>query len=344
MEELRTIPTRLKAMVGEARAAVNGDRARQLHRDLDEVQAMAVELGNDLGRGSALFLSSDLGLREHVVLPAPVRDRLVVDPSPYLGPLQAIYDHFHRYAAVVVARRGASVYRFHMGELQSWEEIAADEPIRKDNYGGFAGYAEQRVRSHADEVAKRLFRTVAERVTDLHRTGAFDLLVVGGSRVSTASLIAELPRNVVAALAGTFSVDVHTATPSEIRDHCREVAAAYDHESDLAAVADLVDTALGGGRAALGTDAVRKAVNRGAVDRLLVAVDASEPGVVCPECGAVDLAPEWCELCGTQTRPIADLVDGIAERARATGASVRYILGDSPLADHGVGATLRFRV
>lgn len=345
IDALRSIPARLKTLLTEVRVAAEADQGpggRALLRDLAEVQSMASELGSDLGRGTALFVSGDRELREHVVLPIPVRDRIVIDPAPYLGPLQAMLDHFHRYAAAVVDRRGASVYRFHMGELQSWEEIAADEPIRKDNYGGFSGYSEQHVRAHAEEVAKRLYRTVAERITDLYRTGAFDLLAVGGNTSNTTLLIDEIPADVASALAGTFALDPHTATPAEIRDLCRAVAADHDRRTDERVVMEVMDLAHAGGRAALGIDPVLTAVNRGAIARLLVATDVSEPGMACDACGALDRKADECEMCGAPTRPIADLVDGVAERARATGASVRYVLGESPLTDHGVGALLRY--
>jgi hypothetical protein len=347
LDELRSMPARLKTLLGEVRAAAEADHGsvgKALLHDLAEVQSMASELGDDLGRGTALFVSGHHGLREHIVLPIPVRDRIVIDPAPYVGPLQAMLDHFHHYAAAVVDRRGASLYRFHMGELQSWEEIAADEPIRKDNYGGFAGYSEQHVRAHAEEVAKRLYRTVAERIADLYRTGAFDLLAIGGNPTNTASLVGEIPGDVTEVLAGTFTLDTHTATPSEVRDHCRAIAAEYDRRADERDVAGLLDVALAGGRAAVGLDPVLVAVNRGAIARLLVAADVSEPGVACVACGALDRKADQCELCGGAMRPIADIVDGVAERARATGAAVRYVLGDSPLNEYAVGAVLRYVV
>ena len=343
LDELRTIPTRLKALVGEARGALYGDD-RALRRDLDELQAMGSELGGDLGRGTALVVSGELGLREHVVLPAPVRDRLVIDATPYLGPMEAILDQFHQYAAAVVDRRGANLYRFHLGELQAWEELAADEPIRKDNYGGFAGYAERRVRAHADAVARRLFQTVAERIADLARTGAFDLLVVGGTPQNTTALVGELPPDVAALLAGTFTLDPNTATPSDVRDRCREVAAAHDATLDAELVEQILGLTAAGGRGAAGIDDVLQAANLGAVDRLLVDATGTQPGVACSACGAVARSGERCGLCGSATRAAADLVDAIAERVRATGGGVRYVLADTPLADHVVAAALRYPI
>jgi hypothetical protein len=43
-------------------------------------------------------------------------------------------------------------------------------------------------------------------------------------------------------------------------------------------------------------------------------------------------------------RPVPDLVDALAESARADGGSVRYLMADSSLSDHGVGAIVRFPV
>ncbi len=347
VDELRSMATRLKALMADVRHAVeSGDlepeRRRQLLRDLEEAQSMSSELSADLGRGSALFVGGPAHLREHLTLPAAVRDRVVIDAAPYLRPLDAMLDHFHHYAAAVVNRRTVALYRFYMGELESWEEIPADEPVRKDNYGGFAGYAEHRVRGHAEEVTKRLYRSAAERVADLHRTGGFDLLAIGGNPSNTASFIAELPSQVRPTVAGTFVLDPHTATPADVRDFCRSVAAEYDQRVDEELIGRVADLAAAGGRGAIGLDAVMYAAEHGAVEMLLVAASGTEPGVGCPACGWLAREGDTCASCGSRTRSVADLVDALADRTRATGGGVRHILGETPLADEVVAALLRF--
>jgi peptide subunit release factor 1 (eRF1) len=347
-DQLRSITTRLKALVNPLRERLDSsdvaeDEARILQRDLDEALAMASRIGVDLGRGAAIFLSSGAGLSEHLSLPMRVRDRAVIDVSPYLGPLEAMLDRFHRYCAIVIDRRVASVYRFHLGVLESWEEFAEEE-VRKDNFGGFEGFAERRVRGHAETVARRLYRAAAARLAELWRDDAFDLLVVGGSQANVDALVGELAPDLLPRLAGTFVVDPRTTTPVEIRDRCREVAAAYDRRLDEEHVAQLLEVAGSRSRGVLGLDRAIDAANQKAIDLLLV--DASEvvPGVQCTECGWLARSGDDCAACGMATRSVPDLYDAIAEQARADGGSVRYLIGDTPLSEIEIGAIVRFAV
>ncbi len=347
-DQLRSITTRLKALVNPLREQLDSgevpeDEVRILHRDLDEALGMASRVGVDLGRGAAIFLSSGAGLREHLSLPARVRDRAIVDVSPYLGPLEAMLSRFHRYCAVVIDRRVASVYRFHMGVLESWE-VLAEEEVRKDNFGGFEGFAERRVRAHAKTVARRLFRSAAARLAELWRDGAFDLLAVGGSQANIDALVGELAPDLLPRMAGTFVVDPRAATPTEIRDRCREVAATYDRRLDEEHVAELLNAAGSRARGVLGLNRVLDAANQKAIDLLLVDAAETVAGVQCTECGWLARSGERCAACGMATRPVPDLFDAVAEQARADGGSVRYLLAETALAEMEVGATVRFGV
>jgi len=345
-DQLRSITTRLKALthpLREGPAGPTGETAGSLRQDLEAVVAMADRVSADQGRGAALFVCSSAGLAEHVSLPAPVRDRAVVDTTPYLGPLEAMLAHFRRYCAVVVDRRTASIYRFHMGALESWEEMGVEE-IRKDNYGGFAGSLERRVRAHARTVARRLFRGVAARVSELYRAGEYDLLAVGGLPANVSGLVAELPAELKSCLAGTFTVDPRTATPLGIQDQCRVLAEEHDREADLRLVEELLEAAGARGRGVLGLDRVLDAANQQAIDLLLLDAGETIPGVACPACRWLARAGETCPSCGAPTRWVADLYDAAAEVARTRGGSVRYVLAETPLRHFEAGATTRHPV
>jgi peptide subunit release factor 1 (eRF1) len=346
LDELRSIAPRLKSLVHPLREAAGewgGEAGRGLRHDLERVVALADRVAADLGRGAALFVCSAAGMEEHISLPAPVRDRAIVDANPYLGPLEAMLAHFRRYCAVVVDRRRASIYRFYMGGLEAWEEMA-EEAVRKRNFAGFAGYAEHRARGRAGEVARRHFRRVAARLAELARAGEFDLLAVGGNQGNVAGLVAELPPDLAALLAGTFVIDTRAATAADIRDRCE--ALAQDHEAGLdeQLVADLMDAAGGRGRGALGLDRVLEAANQHAIELLLLDAGDVVPGVACPSCGWLARSGAVCPGCGTSTRRVADLYDAAAEAARAGGGRVRYVLADTPLAHFEAGAVVRFPV
>lgn len=348
LDELRSISARLKSMLRPLRELaeteeLGPEESRGLRADLDEAVGMAEKLGGDLGRGVAFFLCRGAGLAERLSLPERVRDRAVVDPDPYLGPLEAMLDHFPRYCSVVADRRTASIYRFYMGELEAWEQIGEEE-VRKENFGGFSGYEERGARGHAEAVAQRLFRTVASRVAELLRDDAFDLLAVGGNQANIDAFLAELPADVAVRLAGTFVVDPRTTRPPDVLERCREVAAEHDRRLDEAEVQSLMDAAGAGGKAVVGLDRVLDAANQRAIDRLFVSATESTPGVRCTLCGWLAHSGSLCPACGEATIAVADLVDAVAEAARGDGGSVRYVLADTPLRPAQVGALVRFPV
>jgi len=340
LDQLRTIGTRVKALVQPLRDESTGKRLRT---DLDRVVALAERAGGDLGRGMALFVGSEAGLEEHVSLPTVVRERAIIDTRPYLGPLEAMLAQFRRFCAVVVDRRTASIYRFYMGELETWEQIGEEE-VRKDNYGGFAGYDEQRTRGHAEAVAQRLFRSVTARLADLYRGGGFELLIVGGQQSNVAGLVGELPPDLEEALAGTFIIDPGTSGPADIRTRCRALVGEFEQQIDEDMVTALLDSAGAGGRAAVGFDHCLRAANQRGIDTLLLDVLDLTAGARCPECGLLDDEPGACAACGSEKRVVPDLADALAEVTRGDGGTVRYLTADTKLAPHRVGAMLRFPV
>jgi peptide subunit release factor 1 (eRF1) len=344
--QLRSTATRLKALLHpyrELAEASDGERGRSLRKDFDAVVAMADRVSLDQGRGAALFVCCAVGLEEHITLPVPVPDRAVVDNAPYLGPLEAVLEQSPRYCAVVIGRRIASIYRFHMGSLESWEEIAEEE-VRKHNYGGFLGYSERRSQAHADAVAQRLCRAVAGRLLQLQRAQEFDLLAVGGSQGNIEGLLDELPGELHSVLEGTFVIDVRQASAAEIAGHCGKLALDYARRVDDAMVTDLMEAAGARGRGVLGLDRVMDASNQRAIDRLLVGAVPAVPGVACVGCGWLARSGETCISCGAATRPVADLYEAVGEMARAEGGSVHYLLAGTGLGDAGIGALVRFGV
>jgi len=345
-ESLRTVPARMKdllAGVEEASEALPRSHRLSLREDAAILEHDIGRFGADLGHGVAIFRSNGAGIDQQFVLPGPVRDRAVIDAGPYLRPLEAMVEHYPHYCVAVVERRFASIFRFSMDELETWEEMR-DEEIRKSNYGGFAGYEEQRVRARADEVVSRHYRVVAGRLTELKRLdGGFDLLILGGPAPHVEGTIEALPPDVAPLVAGTFTLDPGTMTPATVRDHARRVAATWEAREEQRLITDLLDTASSGGRAVLGFDEVCPVVNQRAVDILYVQAGDTTPGTVCTGCGRVsrDVEPV-CRVCGEPTLPVPDVIDRLSELVRAAGGRVRHILHPGPLSEFEIGAQLRY--
>ena len=343
---LRALPTRLKdllAPLADPTADLSRDQRMSLRGDVDSLFDLSTRISQDLGRGVAVFKCSAIGLDEYLSLPGPVRDRAVVDTTPYIRPLDAMLEHYRRFAVVVIERRRASIFRYSMDHLEAWEELSEEE-IRKANWGGFAGYEERRVRSRADEVAGRHYRDVAARLYGLWREVGFDLLALGGPQEHVEGLQVALHADLKARLAGTFTIDPGTMTPALVLEQTTEVAEEYERRQALDAVGRLLDMAQAGGTAVVGIEETVAPVNRKAVDLLYVQGTGTVAGSACTKCGALATngAAPLCPRCGGETRAVPDLLDAMAESVRSSGGKVQHVLTDTPLRDFQVGAALRY--
>jgi peptide subunit release factor 1 (eRF1) len=306
--------------------------------------AMTDRIASDLGRGVAIFRSSSDGLDEYVSLPTSMRDRAVVGVRPYLGPLDSLLERLKPYAVVVVERGRATFFRSELGRIVPWGAIE-DESLRKANYGGFAGYEERRTRAHAEELAQRHYRETAERLRVQLDAGAYELLAIGGPAEHVDGLVGELAPGVAERLVGTFAIDPHTMTPANVTPHYERLAAEHDRAHETEIVVSLIERHGEGRPAALGLAEVLAAVNQRAVERLIVRGGVAVSGARCGECGwlATDEA-SGCPACGGEMVAVVDLFDEVAVLVRGSGGRIEHVLGDTPLAEHDIGATLRFSV
>jgi peptide chain release factor subunit 1 len=84
--------------------------------DLDRIQRALT--GRVPGAAVAVFACSGRGLFEQVVLPRSVRDRIVVDGSPWVRPLHALLDEYPRCGVVVVHGARRRAWELAAGELR----------------------------------------------------------------------------------------------------------------------------------------------------------------------------------------------------------------------------------
>lgn len=314
-----------------------------LRDDMEDALDAVRLMGEAEGRSVALFRSRRANISETLWLPGPVRDRAVVAEAPYVRPLEAMLEHYRRFAVVVIERRGSQVFRFSMDRVVEWEETS-DEEIRKANWGGFAGYEERRVRARADEVAARHYRDVSAGLYRLWRQGhGFDLLIVGGSSEHVGALLRTLHPDLSARVAGTFTVDPGTMTHSVILRHSRLIAEDHEAAQQQRLVERVLGMAAAGGAAVVGLDEVIGAANHRAIDVLVVQGERSSAGSRCTSCGWLSSTlPDLCAVCGGEFAKASDMLDAISVAVRSAGGRVHNILTDTPLRSSEVAAFLRY--
>jgi peptide subunit release factor 1 (eRF1) len=294
----------------EARLSLRGDVERIVEAVTEEhLRPHAV----------AFFSCSGRGLFEVVELPRPVRDSLVVDATPWVRPLVAVLDEYHRCRVVVVDRAHARFWDLYQDEIVERGKLR-DRALRKPDYA--YGMREVATRNKAELLAKRHYRAVAQRLAeDLHRR-EFDIVAVGGHEHEIPELLDHLPREVRDRVAGTFQV--------------------HPREEEERLVAEALEKHAAGGLAAVGLDDCLWAGATAAVDLLLVHDEVMRPGVVCADDGWMATAGDRCPICGNPLRRTPDVIDELVQAVIDEGGSVEHVVAETRLRDHLSAATLRF--
>jgi peptide subunit release factor 1 (eRF1) len=347
--ELRGVESGLHSILKPARELAASqdlahDQRESLRHDLDRVLDVAGRARELQGHGVAVFACNQADLYEEIVLPRRVRDRAVVDVTPYLRPLLAVLDESRRYCVVVVDREQAWIYEFHMGELEDASRVRG-RALRKPDYaGGWQGYKEHTVHDKAQQLARQHYRDTAGRVDEMMRRTGAELLVVGGHEETVAEFRHFLPHQLQPRIAGTFVVDPGTMSPGQVRERADEVVNAYERDEEKQLVDETLERMAAGGLGAAGLEWCLMATNEHAVQLLLVHDDEQAPGQACDNCGWLGLEGEECPVCGQRTRKAADVIDEMSATVVDTSGRVEHVYADTPLAQLVVAAFLRFPV
>ena len=296
------------------------------------------------GRGLAVFACHGADLFERVVLPRPVRERVVIDATPYLRPLLAVLDECHRYCVVVVEREHSWIYEFFMGSLEEAKKVHGRALRAPNHAGGWQGWKEDRTHHKAALLARRHYRETAARVDEVMRRTAAELLIVGGHQETVAEFLPFLPHPIRTRVAGTFTVDPATMSPGQVRERADEIAAAHERREEERLVTETLELVAAGGFAAAGLEWCLMAANEQAVQLLLVHGDEQAPGRVSDRCGWLGLDEDECPVCGEPTRKTVDVIDEMATAVLDTDGRIEHVYADTPLDRHVVAAQLRFPV
>jgi peptide subunit release factor 1 (eRF1) len=329
----------LDRMVRPVRERSHHDASPSVWADLKRIDEF-VKGGVDRSRirGLALFSCSAHGFWEVVELAVPVRDRLVINHTPYVRELEAVVAQHERFVVLLADRQRARLFLLHQGELLEKQE-QLDLLPRHDDDGGQLG--KDQVAGHTAAAAQRHLRRAASAAFNLQQEQGFDHLVLAGPEEITAELERELHAYLRGRIAGRIHLDVH-AGHDEIRQAAEDVEAAVERARE-AALVDRLRQGLHSGSGAAGVDAVLEALVARRVDTLLVSEGFEAPGWRCPGCAWVGTRGRKCPVCDSAMDQVGDVVEEAVEEALAQACRVAVCRGNADLDVMGrVGALLRY--
>ncbi len=320
--------------LGEDRS-LGHDARLSLRRDV-ELVAGAIANATITPRTLAFFCCSAAGLFEVVSLPRAVRDRIVVDATPWIRPMLAVVGDCRRCCAVLVDRRAARAWELYLGQMR---EAGLGEQLRAPSANASNG---RRDSHRAEELEKRHFRQVAEALERLQRLNRYDVLTVGGHHSELPRFLGHLPDDLRERVAGTLSIDDDAVAPATVREHAEAVLDRYELDRQRRSVAEVLATEASGGPAASGLQACLWAGSIAAVADLYVRDGAIEPGVVCDESHWFALRGETCPICGRRTRQTPDVLDELVEAVIDEGGAVHHVRAETEIDEKLLASSLRF--
>ena len=274
-----------------------------------------------LGHTVALFACARIGLFETIPLPRSPSEQAVIADRPHIRPLLAAVQRNPAFRAALVDTKHAWILHISDDGIEMVAERTGTG-VRSPGFGGWYGLEAHRVQQRVMELSKQHFRdTISLLEHQEDRTGW--PLVLGGQDNEISQFAGMLPQAVRRTVAGSFTVDLQTATPGRVRELARPVIANWTERTEARLVQETLDQPPNV-TACTDLDGCLTASRVRAIAKLILPDDVLVPGFACSACGALaSRAGECdCEDPGECCRPVTDLLDELANRTLDDGGKV----------------------
>lgn len=312
--------------------------------DLDKVLALAQELCSDRPRAKAVFAYGKANFwREFDLPPHLLQSQLFISQRFHLKPLAALFGAQPKLCVVLLDRQKARLFALRVDDLAELDSLFHRLPrrVRGDKHGGGdPGHGE---RNAADEALLH-YKQVAARLKDQAEAGTWEKLIVGCHESNWPDFEPHLHNYVKERLLGRFSIDVASATGKQIRQRALQIFYQGLDRRRHELVHEAVSQARGHRRGVTGLRRVLRALELGEVQTLLMGENYTGQAVECTKCAHLDShIVRYCSICGSATRPIDDVSEGIIPLAIRRDVELLYV-NDPELDSAGnIAALLRFR-
>lgn len=306
----------------------------------------AVTQPPNTGRSHVLFASLSEPWFLQFESPLQVKTRMVLDDGPFIHPLLELLDNGRPAGVVVVSSGGAQLLHWHLGSLDTIEELTLEYTQAPHERAGQIGggppgqfhtpVREQRQRREQTRM-NRFVHDVAASVDKNSAGRGWQRILVSAGQRWTDTLISELPlplRDIAVADSRALSGLDHSALTAAVTELVHAQYAQREHE-----LVKQVGQSAQTGTVAVGLVEVSAALNAGRAAHLVYDPDVRFTGYVTSDGTLYGQVPPDIELTASDPR----FTERLVERALATGAKISPIGGaaQSELAD-GIAAILRW--
>jgi peptide chain release factor subunit 1 len=324
--------SRLKAM--EKALPIDQKESFSKTLELVEPALSASPLNGEKGR--VIFASAAHELLRAYRLTVDLQPLLAWDRSPFLLPMASLRENYGDYWLLLIDSREARLYLV-MSDLVVERDRATIDLMNKHKKGGWSQMRFNRLRKGA---ISSFFSQVADDLAELEDQQQTKGLVVAGPGKAKTQFVELLPLSLKEKLLGSIDASMEIQ-PSELAKIGDELARNDEQERSRTLAETLKDNILKGQPAAYGPIDVRKALEEGRVNYLLISDGFALPKMICMSCHHEHEKGERCPTCGGEMAALR--LEEMYDMAERTGAEVVLVEEDEFLQSMGhVGAILRY--
>jgi peptide chain release factor subunit 1 len=301
-------------------ASLDHDARMSLREDLAAIERFLEENVDAEENRCLVVLKAGTELNRVATLPVRTRDRMSIDPDPYLRPLEQVVEREQRVLVVDVSREDAVLMSHCLGREREIDRIRSFVPtpnVDRSKPGKAQRHRLTHLQWHLRAVAQTAARLVDEQ--------GFDALVLAGDQTVLGELEEMFPKALRPRVIGRIHPDPHGAREREHwEEEVEEILAGRRAAEEAEAMGDL-GLLRADGRLAGGLSDVVDAVNLFQVRRLFVDDHVEQPGLVCREHHFLSLEGGTCPFCGRELMPVDDVVDELVEIAPLQGIELMLV-------------------
>jgi peptide subunit release factor 1 (eRF1) len=322
---------RIEQALGETRA-----RGRFL-KDVAAIREVLDRPPAEGSRGVALFSAAERGLFQAFVLSEPVKDRLVLDETPYLVPLLELTHRQRRFLVVLTDTHHGALYAAAWGRIQTLAEISEPVPRRQRSAGETWGKQQATIARHREDRILHYLKALAGEIDRAWRDAPYRGVILFGAHETLEHLrnhlTTELSRHIVHQAPFSW-----TDGPPSVNDVVRQVldTAMRDHDRHL--VENLERRLQEHSFVAAGPQEVVNALRNGQVGYpgyLVLQSDRGQTASRCTRCESLFTVPKLeCPYCGAACQTV-NLWQEVLLFAARHGIPAHFVEDGTELARYG---------
>lgn len=276
-------------------------------KDLAEIEDFLADYFSPQDAKSLIIFKSGKYLNEIITLPVYSTDRLVIDPDPYLSPLEAIIEYYPKVLLVSLSPDSTRFFTYLYGFHQEIEKLKSFVPgtnIDKSRPAKVQRERQDLVDEHLRESAK---------LTDHHcEINHCDVIILLGQSVLVDKFIRYLSSRQRANIIGQYNLPP-SSPEADINRKVEDALFHYQLSKENKVIGEIRENP----KYLTSTlPAVLQAQNRFIIRRLFIDISLTQPGFVCKQHQFLSLDGGICPVDSEPLDPVENIVDELIETAK----------------------------